>query len=140
MNKNVLQVSARGESEIFQNWCSTALDPAWLCLVIAHKLGHGIRAISPVLLGVEREEDWRKHFEGICSSLAPGNEFELDLAYLIAWQLWRFGRLIRHETALTTEKIHEPPESMFRPFDREQGGNPRCHCPAGKREWKREFS
>ena len=69
---------------------------------IQHKLGHGIRAISPVLLGVEREEDWRKHFEGVCKSLAPGNEFELDLAYLIAWQLWRFGRLVRHETALTT--------------------------------------
>jgi hypothetical protein len=77
------------------------------------KLGHGIRGISPVLLGVEREEDWRKHFEGICSSLAPGNEFELDLAYLIAWQLWRFGRLIRHETALTLQKIHESPESML---------------------------
>jgi hypothetical protein len=80
---------------------------------IAHKLGHGIRGISPVLLGVEREQDWRKHFEGVCKSLAPGNEFELDLAYLIAWQLWRFGRLIRHETALTTEKIHEPSDSMF---------------------------
>ena len=33
MNKNVLQVSARTESEIFQNRPSTALDPAWLCLV-----------------------------------------------------------------------------------------------------------
>jgi hypothetical protein len=65
------------------------------------------------LLGVEREQDWREHFEGVCKSLAPGNEFELDLAYLLAWQLWRFGRLIRHETALTTEKIHKPPESIF---------------------------
>jgi hypothetical protein len=36
-----------------------------------------------------------------------------DLAYLIAWQLWRFGRLVRHETALTSQKIHEPPEPMF---------------------------
>jgi hypothetical protein len=80
---------------------------------IKHKLGHGIRALSPVLLGVERQEDWQAHYEGICRSLNPGNEFEADLVYLIAWQLWRFGRLIRHETALTTEKIHEPPESMF---------------------------
>jgi hypothetical protein len=45
--------------------------------------------------------------------LNPGNEFEADLVYLIAWQLWRFGRLIRHETALTNEKIHKPPESIF---------------------------
>ena len=83
---------------------------------IQYKLGHGIRGISPVLLGVEREEDWRMHYEGVCRALNPGNEFEADLVFLIAWQLWRFGRLIRHETALTTEKIHKPPESMVRRF------------------------
>jgi hypothetical protein len=86
---------------------------------IQHKLDHGIRGISPVLLGVEREQDWREHFEGVCKSLAPGNEFELDLAYLVAWQLWRFGRLIRHETAITNEKIHKSPESIF-----DVGNNP----------------
>ena len=80
---------------------------------IRYRLGHGIRGISPVLLKVEREEDWQAHYEGIYRSLNPGNEFEADLVYLIAWQLWRFGRLIRHETALTTEKIHEPPESIL---------------------------
>jgi hypothetical protein len=80
---------------------------------IQYKLGHGIRGISPVLLGVEREEDWRMHYEGVSRALNPGNEFEADLVYLIAWQLWRFSRLIRHETALTNEKIHKPPESIF---------------------------
>ena len=73
---------------------------------IQYKLGHGIRGISPVLLGVEREQDWRMHYEGICRALNPGNEFEADLVFLIAWQLWRFARLIRQKTALTTEKIH----------------------------------
>jgi hypothetical protein len=86
---------------------------------IQYKLGHGIRGISPVLLGVECEEDWRMHYEGVCRALNPGNEFEADLVYLIAWQLWRFGRLIRHETALTNEKIHKPPESIF-----DVGNNP----------------
>ena len=80
---------------------------------IQYKLGHGIRGISPILLGVERQSDWELHYEGVCRALNPGNEFEADLVYLIAWQLWRFGRLIRHETALTTEKIHEPPESIL---------------------------
>jgi hypothetical protein len=80
---------------------------------IQYKLGHGIRGICPVLLGVERQSDWELHYVGVCRALNPGNEFEADLVFLIAWQLWRFGRLIRHETALTTEKIHEPPESMF---------------------------
>jgi hypothetical protein len=77
------------------------------------KLWHGIRGISPVLLGVEKDEDWKDHYKGAYQSLAPGNEFETDLVFLIAWQLWRFGRLIRHETALTTEKIHEPAESIL---------------------------
>jgi hypothetical protein len=66
-----------------------------------------------VLLGVESDVDWRKHYDGICRALNPGNEFEADLVYLIAWQLWRFGRLIRHETALTNQKIHEPSASIF---------------------------
>jgi hypothetical protein len=86
---------------------------------IQYKLDHGIRGISPVLLDVERQSDWESHYEGVCRALNPGNEFEADLVYLIAWQLWRFGRLIRHETALTNEKIHKPPESIF-----DVGNNP----------------
>jgi hypothetical protein len=86
---------------------------------IQHKLDHGIRGISPVLLGVEHQSDWESHYEGVCRALSPGNEFEADLVYLIAWQLWRFGRLIRHDTALTNEKIHKPPESIF-----DVGNNP----------------
>jgi hypothetical protein len=80
---------------------------------IQYKLDHGIRGISPVLLGVEHQSDWESHYEGVCRALSPGNEFEADLVYLIGWQLWRLGRLIRHETALTNEKIHKPPESIF---------------------------
>ena len=60
---------------------------------IQYKLGHGIRGISPVLLGVERQSDWELHYEGICRALNPGNEFETDLVFLIAWQLWRFWSL-----------------------------------------------
>jgi hypothetical protein len=86
---------------------------------IQHKLGHGIRGISPVLLEVERQSDWESHYEGVCRALNPANEFEADLVYLIAWQLWHFGRLIRHETALTNEKIHKAPESIF-----DVGNNP----------------
>jgi hypothetical protein len=80
---------------------------------IQYKLRHGIRGISPVLLGVECQSDWELHYEGVGRALNPGNEFESDLVYLIAWQLWRIGRLIRHETASTNEKIHKPPESIF---------------------------
>jgi hypothetical protein len=75
---------------------------------IKHKLSHGIRGISPVLLGVERQEDWEAHYEAKRKALAPGDDFEEDCVYLMAWQVWRFGRLIRHETELTSEKIANP--------------------------------
>jgi hypothetical protein len=75
---------------------------------IKHKLTHGIRGISPVLLGIEREQDWMDHYAGVRQSLKPGDEFEEDLCYLIAWQLWRMGRLIRHETELIGQKIINP--------------------------------
>src|SRR5207244_10790486 len=73
--------------------------------IIRHKLSHGIRGISPVLLGVEKEQDWLDHYAGVRQSLKPGDEFEEDLCYLIAWQLWRMGRLIRHETEVIAQKI-----------------------------------
>src|SRR5260370_1351503 len=57
---------------------------------IKHKLSHGIRGISPVLLGVERQEDWEAHYEAKREALAPGDDFEEDCVYLIAWQFWRF--------------------------------------------------
>jgi hypothetical protein len=66
-----------------------------------------------VLLGVELEEDWQAHYEGIERSLKPGDPYEVVLIHKIAWQLWRIDRVIRSETALTLQKIHTPPESMF---------------------------
>jgi hypothetical protein len=80
---------------------------------ITHKLTHGIRGVSPVLLGVEREEDWQTHYEGIVRSLVPGDPYEASLIHKIAWQLWRLDRVIRTETALTIQKIHTPPESIY---------------------------
>jgi hypothetical protein len=80
---------------------------------IASKITHGIRAVSPTLLGVELEEDWQAHYEGIKSSLKPGDPYEAVLIHKIAWQLWRLDRVIRSETALTLQKILSPPESMF---------------------------
>jgi len=80
---------------------------------IAHKLNHGIRGISPVLLDIERQADWESHYKGITRSLAPGDAYEANLVHKIAWQLWRLDRLIRHETALTITKTHQPPESVL---------------------------
>jgi hypothetical protein len=86
---------------------------------IRYKCNHGIRNISPVLMDVEREGDWQTHLQGIYQSLSPGSEYEANLVYLIAWALWRLGRLVRHETALTTQMIHEPPAHSLFASDRE---------------------
>jgi hypothetical protein len=60
---------------------------------------HGMRSMSPVVLGMEREEDWREHLEGIRASLAPADHFEECLAERIAQLLWRLGRVTAFETA-----------------------------------------
>ena len=43
---------------------------------IKHKLSHGIRGISPVLLDIEKEDDWLTHYAGIREALSPIGEFE----------------------------------------------------------------
>jgi hypothetical protein len=102
---------------------------------IQGKLNHGIRNVSPVLLAIEKEREWVEHYQGVCESLAPGNQYEANLVYLIAWQFWRLGRLVRHETELTLQKIYQPPQpSTFDhgSLDREaiQGAVAELHGPA----------
>ena len=99
---------------------------------IKHKLSHGIRGISPVLLGVEKEEDWLVHYAGVRESLGPGNEFEEDLAYLIAWQLWRFGRLIRHETELDLREDRQPRPHLSQRASIARGHPERAHSTQGE--------
>jgi hypothetical protein len=66
-------------------------------LVRLNALQHGVLSTTPVIPGLEREEDWEVHRAGILASLAPEGELELALAERVAFALWRLQRVVRYE-------------------------------------------
>src|SRR5215218_6706295 len=71
---------------------------------------HGLRSPAPVLPGVEKEEDWEEHRDGILESLQPEGHLELVLAERVALLSWRLHRVIRFETesiALLQERVED---------------------------------
>src|SRR5688572_6978337 len=71
---------------------------------------HGIRSPAPVVPGVENQEDWEEHREGVLESLQPEGHLELVLAERVALLSWRLHRVTRYETetiALSQEKLED---------------------------------
>jgi len=69
---------------------------------------HGIRSPAPVVLGVEKTEDWEEHRGGVLESLQPEGHLEFVLAERAALISWRLHRVIRYETesiALYQERV-----------------------------------
>src|SRR5215204_5177668 len=71
---------------------------------------HGIRSPAPVVPGVERQEDWEEHRDGVLESLSPEGHLELVLAERLALLSWRLHRVTRYETeniAVIQEKAED---------------------------------
>src|SRR5215211_339532 len=71
---------------------------------------HGLRSPAPVVPGVEKEEDWEEHRDGILESLQPEGHLELTLTERVALLSWRLHRVIRYETesiALLQERVED---------------------------------
>src|SRR5215208_2570230 len=71
---------------------------------------HGIRSPAPVVPGVEKQEDWEEHRDGVLESLSPEGHLELVLAERAASLSWRLNRVTRYETesiALSQEKVED---------------------------------
>jgi hypothetical protein len=69
---------------------------------------HGIHSLAPVVPGIERQEDWESHREGILENLSPMGHLEDTLAERIAELSWRLHRVTRYETeaiSLSQRKI-----------------------------------
>lgn len=60
--------------------------------------GHGITSPAPVVPGLEQEEDWTRHREGVMESLSPVGALEDNLAERVALMIWRLHRVTRFET------------------------------------------
>src|SRR3712207_1659491 len=65
---------------------------------------HGIHSPTPVLPGIEREEDWQAHRAGIVADLRHEGtleEFLVDRVALTSWQLMRLTRYQRERVVQT---------------------------------------
>ena len=52
--------------------------------IIGAGTSNGARTFSPVLPGIETQEEWDSHLAAITASLNPGNYLEEQLAYKVA--------------------------------------------------------
>jgi hypothetical protein len=82
---------------------------------------HGISAPAPVVLSLEKSEDWEEHRGGVLQDLSPVGHLEATLAERTAVLSWRSHRVARYETAaisLTQRKggvrmPNEPPVRRY---------------------------
>jgi hypothetical protein len=71
---------------------------------------HGISSPKPVVPGLEKQEDWEEHRNGIMENLSPVGHLEVTLAERIALLCWRLNRVTRYETgaiAISQETIED---------------------------------
>ena len=71
---------------------------------------HGISSPAPVVPGIEKQEDWQEHREGIMEQLSPSGYMEVALAERVALLTWRLHRVTRYETgaiAVSQEQIED---------------------------------
>jgi len=69
-------------------------------IVRLNAVHHGVLSTTPVIPGLEREEDWEAHRVGVLASLAPEGHLEVTLAERVALVLWRLRRVARYEREL----------------------------------------
>ena len=71
---------------------------------------HGISSPKPVIPGLEKQEDWESHLEGIMENLSPVGHLEVTLTERVALLSWRLHRVTRYETgaiAISQETIED---------------------------------
>ena len=75
------------------------------------KVKHGIRCERPIIPRQETEREWEAHHDAFIEGLAPEGSLEHMIAYRIALNYWRLGRLIRAEIASISVEIKDDPFS-----------------------------
>lgn len=80
--------------------------PAGKAVASRNAISHGIMSPHPgIIEGLETEEEWDRHMDGITAGLAPEGALEEELAERIASLLWRLRRVTRFETAVINHHV-----------------------------------
>ena len=77
--------------------------------VALNPVRHGLTAAAPVITG-EDPGEWECHRAGTVAALAPAGHLEEALADRAAALLWRLGRVVRYEAAVTSAGLAEQAE------------------------------
>ena len=80
-------------------------NPAAKAAIAANALSHGITSTRPVIPGMEFEELWVAHRDGIIAAIAPADAVEQVLAERLASLFWRLDRVLRYEVAVTVKGL-----------------------------------
>ncbi len=78
-------------------------------MVALNPVRHGLTAVAPVITG-EHPAEWEYHRAATVAALAPVGHLEHCLADRAAALLWRLGRVVRYEAAVTSAGIAEKAE------------------------------
>jgi hypothetical protein len=75
---------------------------------------HGLTSTMMVILpGLENNEEWQAHYQGVINSLTPMGTVEMALAERVALILWRLRRLVTYESALISQQDREANENAL---------------------------
>ncbi len=81
--------------------------------VARNAVKHGITSPSPVIPGMETEEGWEAHRDGIIESVQPEGYLERELAQNLALHLWQHRRVTRYITAVTAMHVASMEEDFI---------------------------
>jgi len=66
---------------------------------------HGVLTTAPILPGIESQEAWEEHRDGVVESIAPVGYLEKLLAVQLASISWRLARVVRYEAELAAAAV-----------------------------------
>jgi hypothetical protein len=81
--------------------------------ILTANVSCGERCWSPVLPGIETEEDWQARLAAVTASLKPASYLEEQLAYQAALSLQQWDRLHRYERAQIAHQMREALDDPF---------------------------
>jgi hypothetical protein len=70
-----------------------------------NSIKHGVLTATPILPGIECQEAWEEHRDGVIESIAPVGYLEKLLTVQLASISWRLARVVRYEAEVASAAV-----------------------------------